>query len=202
MSHGTNESRSFDIDKAIEVVAYFVEQGVREMYTIMKMVYVADKLHLERYGRFIAGDSYAAMKEGPVPSNTYNMIKHVRGDSGYGQFARASELLSYEADHIVGVKRAVAFDELSASDLACLEEVVSIYRRVGKWAVRDMSHDTAWTRAWRGKTLFTKSASMSMELIAQELGASDELIRHLHDPNPGEAQEPAQDEGSRARKYG
>ncbi len=39
------------------------------------MMYFADRLHLERYGRFICGDSYVAMKNGPVPSFTYDILK-------------------------------------------------------------------------------------------------------------------------------
>lgn len=39
------------------------------------ILYLADKTSLEKYGRFIFGESYYAMKEGPTPSYTYNLLK-------------------------------------------------------------------------------------------------------------------------------
>ena len=47
-------------------------------HRIVKLLYFADKLHLERYGRFITGDRYIAMEYGPVPSNVYDMLKAAR----------------------------------------------------------------------------------------------------------------------------
>ena len=36
------------------------------LHTLSKVLYFADRKHLERYGRFIFGDTYIAMKFGPV----------------------------------------------------------------------------------------------------------------------------------------
>ena len=38
----------------------------------------ADKKHLERYGRFITGDTYSAMENGPVPSFAYDVVKCIK----------------------------------------------------------------------------------------------------------------------------
>ncbi len=37
----------------------------------------------ESFGRLITGDHYNAMKDGPVASNTYDIIKIARGDGRY-----------------------------------------------------------------------------------------------------------------------
>jgi uncharacterized phage-associated protein len=44
-------------------------------------MYFADRKHLEKYGRFICGDSYVAMKHGPVPSEIYDILKAVISDT-------------------------------------------------------------------------------------------------------------------------
>src|SRR5690606_29259588 len=113
----------FDVEKAIAAVGYLVEQTGASMYSIMKMMYLADKIHLERYGRFIAGDHYVAMPQGPVPSCTYNMIKHVRGEQRSRQGdERGLQYFSYSRDHEISLTQRPDYDELSNSDQQCLDE--------------------------------------------------------------------------------
>lgn len=77
----------FDPEKAVEVILYIATRAkIRDIYHVLKLLYFADKAHLERNGRFICGDSYVAMKSGPVPSGTYDIIKDIRGD-GIHSFA-------------------------------------------------------------------------------------------------------------------
>ncbi len=69
----------FDEDVAIEVILYIANRVPHPTFhLIFKIMYFADKAHLERYGRFICGDSYVAMRNGPVPSVTYDMLKGIR----------------------------------------------------------------------------------------------------------------------------
>ena len=44
-------------------------------YDIVKSLFLADKAHLNRYGRPITFDNYFAMKDGPVPNLAYNLLK-------------------------------------------------------------------------------------------------------------------------------
>lgn len=63
----------FDPEKAVEVILY-VASRVRDsgFHRVSKILYFADRDHLAMYGRFICGDSYVAMKNGPVPSGAYD----------------------------------------------------------------------------------------------------------------------------------
>ena len=76
----------FNAEKAIEVILYIAEH-IKEptFHTVSKVLYFADKEHLEKYGRFICGDSYIAMRRGPVPSGVYDLLKLARGDLGLVQ---------------------------------------------------------------------------------------------------------------------
>ncbi len=185
--HQTNKPDLFEIDKAIAAIAYLVEKTGASMYPVMKMMYLADKMHLAHYGRFIANDSYSAMKQGPVPSRTYNMIKHLRGEPARRvEDARALEFFVYGDEHKISLRKKPDYDELSGSDLECLDEVVSIYGRIGPWAVRNMSHDEAWEAAWRSR-FFKKSVPMETTSIAAQFEDGETLIEHLKDRHPGEA---------------
>lgn len=182
----------FDVSKAVAAIGYLVEKTGATMYSLMKMMYLADKMHLERYGRFIAGDNYVAMKQGPVPSCTYNMIKHVRGENCGRGFDLAAQYLAYGENFAVSLKRKPEYeDELSASDIECLEEIANIYNKVGHWAVRDMSHDDAWKSVWSRWT-FSKSVPIGVEAIAAQFEGKDPLISHLRDSTPGEAVLPSE----------
>lgn len=187
------QAETFDVEKAIAAVAHLVEKTGASMYPVMKMLYLADKMHLERYGRFISGDSYAAMEQGPVPSRTYNMVKHVRGgELRCAEDAKALQFFDYHLDtHQIIVRERPDPDELSDSDIECLDEICQIYQRAGKWAVRDMSHDDAWRKVWGSfvrRMSQRKSVPMPLEKIVAELDDAESLIAYLRDPHPGEAE--------------
>lgn len=182
-------SSQFDPRKAVAAMAYLAKQTGESLYLLLKMMYVADKLHLERTGRFIAGDSYVAMKQGPVPSSTYDLFKAVRGDrvSSPGRDL-ALATFSYGSNHEVTLKADPELDELSESDVECLGEVVELLNRFGRWAIRDMSHDEAFEEVWGNPFVrFRNSEPMSIDVIASKLQNANELLAHLHDPHPGSA---------------
>src|SRR6266446_7375344 len=54
-------------------------------YDIVKSLFLADRAHLNKYGRPITFDNYVAMEHGPVPSTAYNFLKEdARALSKYG----------------------------------------------------------------------------------------------------------------------
>ena len=69
--------------KALETLVYLANKDQRQ-YWVLKAIYLADKEHLQKYGRQMFGDRYIAMKLGPVPSLAYDIVKSVRvGAVGY-----------------------------------------------------------------------------------------------------------------------
>ena len=65
-------------DKFINATLFFAEHtnpkklGVTKL---MKLLFFADFLHYERYGRSILGDKYFRLPEGPVPSRSFNFFR-------------------------------------------------------------------------------------------------------------------------------
>lgn len=56
----------FDKEKSIEIIHYFINNGVTDLYNICKAMAFADNYHLSHYGFFMTGDRYIAMRYGPV----------------------------------------------------------------------------------------------------------------------------------------
>lgn len=163
----------FDKPKAIETILYLANRMSRShKYNICKMLYLADKTSLEKYGRFIFGESYAAMKEGATPSKSYDLLKEIAGES--------SEELKLEGNSVIPLRDA-NLDYLSESDIECLDHTISIYDKKPEKMRRD-AHDDAWEKAWenRGEK---GSADISVRSIAKTLADSEELIDYLTNRN-------------------
>jgi uncharacterized phage-associated protein len=175
---------AFDWRKAISAVSYLANETGESLYFVLKMLYLADKAHLDQYGRFISGDWYVAMSKGPVPSETYALLKALRDDERVQNHDAAAAKLRVAKDNALTPIGRDNFDELSDSDIEALDAVIASYRRLGKWAIFEMSHDDVWKTAWESKRFFAKRAPMPMDKIAEYVGG-DLLVAHVRDPQPG-----------------
>ena len=66
----------FEPEKALEAILYVASKAQTDKYATLKILYLADKLHLERYGRFISGDYYHALRHGSTPMHSYDMLEY------------------------------------------------------------------------------------------------------------------------------
>lgn len=188
MARAPRKYASFEPDKAIAAVGYLLERTEEDIYLLMKMMYLADRLHLSRYGRFIAGDEYAAMKAGPVPSVTYDLMKVVRGESkGVPGAENATRAFEFLGDNRFALRHRPDIGELSESDVECLEEVAGMRLRAGANAVVAASHDRAWAEKRATLKGEEKSCSMTIEDVAAHQDNADVLLAHLKDTHPGSA---------------
>jgi len=70
---------AFDERKATAAAAFLLEQagGSLEYFTLIKLMYFADRESLDAFGRPISGDRFVSMANGPALSTVYNLIKQV-----------------------------------------------------------------------------------------------------------------------------
>jgi uncharacterized phage-associated protein len=76
---GNNTMRisfNFDPEKTLQVVAFFLRRagGPIDKAKLMKLVYLSDRAHFIEFGVPLTGDRQYAMKWGPVPSRTLDLI--------------------------------------------------------------------------------------------------------------------------------
>ncbi len=163
----------FRPQKALAVTAYLAEQSGQSMYTILKMVYVADRMHLESYGRPITGDNFIAMKQGACPSRIYDSMKALRGEPKTNFLPDSEKYLVVDSTtHEVDVLARPAMDALSATDLECLESTIALLKSRGWQHIRDLAHDNAW----KGTSL---NATMDALEIAKNTKNGEALVSHL-----------------------
>lgn len=164
----------FDKTKAIETLIYIAKRIDHPDYgDVLKLAYLADKTSLEKYGRFIFGDTYSAMKYGAVPSHLFDLVKDAKLNGGYDFRIEGYRVIS---DRDANVKW------LSESDTECLDQIISIYGKVPSWKRINDTHDEAFHAAWnkRGRN---RSVLMPVESIASMFENSDELLDYLMNGN-------------------
>lgn len=168
----------WDKTKAVEAILYLANRLFHPTkLQIFKLLYMADKLHLERYGRFIIYDQYVAMKYGPVPSRTYDMLKPQAEDD-------FSPLRVGEDGRAIHAYRDADLNEFSQSDLECLDEILRRYGRVSLKQLMDIAHDQLWHDLTSSGERFndnslTQSVPMPLEGIVAMLPNAAELQAYL-----------------------
>jgi len=166
----TNITFQFNKTKAIEAIIYLAQKvSDSDIYGICKLLYLVDKTSLEKYGRFVFGESYCAMKEGPTPSNVYDLLKQVAKAPVYG--------LKVEGNQVIPL-REPDLDCLSESDVECLVQIISVYGKVPNWLRARDAHDDAWQESWR-KRGHKKSVKIPVERIIELLTDSVDLADYL-----------------------
>lgn len=154
----------FDPVKALEVILYIANRApIPDVIHLCKIQYFADKYHLEQYGRFVCGDNYVAMKNGPVPSRTYDIIKAARNGEASSFAIQGYQIVPF---------RDADLQVLSESDVESLDDAISKYGKLPIHTLIKVSHDAAWKSA-------NENSEISVEDIAATLEDSEAIIEHL-----------------------
>jgi len=174
MTYLANKIRmSFDKGKTINAVLYISERLIcSDFHKIFKILYFSDREHLVKYGRTITGDTYTAMKDGPVPSNTYDIFKSVRGNGYFKDDGTFSQYFSVIDWDIIKPKKKSDIDELSKTDLYYINESIDKYGKMSWDEIREKSHDYAWRNT-------AGNRNINFEDIVLEAGGDDEYIAYL-----------------------
>jgi uncharacterized phage-associated protein len=151
----------FDERKGTEALAYIAAAWPNvTIFYASKVLFFAEKKHLNAYGRPIVADTFIAMPNGPVPSTLYDFIKGNLGQSGDPDAFR--EAIDTRNHPTIVAKRPFNRDALSETDLECLDEAIAYCRSKG---FNHLSHLTHQERAWA--EAFANSA-MDYELFIDE----------------------------------
>ncbi len=171
----------FDRKTTIEALLYIAQrQEEPTLHSVYKVLYFAEKKHLEEYGRLITGDEYIAMKSGPVPSHAYEWATILRDRDSHGLTGPGGELS--EAFDVVDrirfiSKRPPRLDIFSQSEVECLDYALRLCRGKDFDELSDMSHDESWRAA-------DSDDSISIEALTLGLRDRDELLEHIRNPHP------------------
>jgi len=150
-----------------------METHTAGFHKLFKILYFAEKKHLALYGRSILGDRYVAMQAGPVPSNTYDLLKVLRGDSLFSIDVDLSKDFEVSNNHYVHLlEPKYDYDIFSESEIECLKFSIAENKNLTFGILKEKSHDEAWKSA-------DKEDTISIFEIAKAGGANEELLKYI-----------------------
>ena len=120
--------------KGTQALNYFSRKkdGQINKMKAIKLIYLADRFHLRKYGRPIVGDVYWAMKLGPIGSKTLNVANLSENNLDRNSLKYAKEFISHPKDDAkkeeIISRKEVDLDVFSQTDIEALE---TIYKEFG-----------------------------------------------------------------------
>ncbi len=126
----------------IEAIHYILKKIKKsDKIKLVKLVYLADKYHLIRYGRTITNDDYYAMEHGPVGTTVKDVLSF---DEILSKKALryASSLIEKTDNNNFKVKSDTknTFDMLSDTDKEALDFVIEKFGKMSSFKLRDYTH--------------------------------------------------------------
>lgn len=154
-------------DKVVEALTWLAnKQPGIDIFHACKTLFLADRDHLQKYGRPILGDRYVAMDDGPVPSFAYYVAQgdglHVDGQT----LEKASQAFRYDRAGRypkLFANREANSKLFSRTDLACLSDAAKKYAGMDFNKLWDLVHaDRAYNAAISS---MGENADMNYELF-------------------------------------
>jgi uncharacterized phage-associated protein len=145
----------FQEEKLVQALAFLSLRGVSDLSKLKasKLLYFADKIHLNLYGRPITGDSYACMDRGPVPSISLNEMNEAIDPEESNAEPALLKVLEIRQDFIhptfkLKDERLFVPETFSRSELEVLQEVATKYGRKSASQLIELSHlEPSWKKA-------------------------------------------------------
>ncbi len=165
-----------NIEKLIQTSAYILAkyEGVLNYTKLIKILYLADRKAIAETGYSITGDSYVSMKDGPVLSGLYSLIKNRYSDKVVQYYWNSKfQTEGYDLYKIVSF---VSEGELSDFETKTLDETDSLFHSCTYSQMIDFVHDSKNCPEW--KQTFS-SIPLAEEDIMKNIGFSDEDIKAI-----------------------
>ncbi|MBI4560385.1 MAG: SocA family protein [Candidatus Hydrogenedentes bacterium] len=166
----------FDIEKAVQVVAYLLKHEPNRQASIMKLLkllYIADRESLRDAGFPITGDDPVAMQHGPVLTRIYNLMK-TPGD--WEEPTREEDLwcqvFKRESGKLLTLLRDPGDDLLSDYERQKLDEVLSKYGSLTAAELRGATHEFP---EWRNNEVGGSSVPIPLKDILEAVERAEDF---------------------------
>ncbi|MEI7733311.1 MAG: Panacea domain-containing protein [Verrucomicrobiota bacterium] len=104
---------------------------------LIKLLYLADREALLRWGRSITTDQYVSMRHGPVLSHVLNLVTE---EDSPGDPSIWAQHVSEPEHYSVRLQSDPGEDELSTAEMQLLDEIFKKYGAKTRWNLVDITH--------------------------------------------------------------
>jgi len=176
---------SYDPRKAAQTIAYFaIKNGRNPLHVVkaVKLVYLADRESISRFGFPIQDETRVSMKHGPVNSTTYSFINGEYDATTCGW----ADFLSDRSGHRVGLAKSDLteddLDELSEAEIQVLDAVWERFGNMNVWSLRDWTHEPDNIPEWEdpgNSSLEIPLERIMHSLAIKEANAQADTVKSL-----------------------
>ena len=175
-----------DLLKIRATVLYILNkfpEGV-DYIKLFKIIYFAQQRHLSTYGRVIINETFHAKLHGPVPSFAYNAFLALENKNNQNYDDVQTFISGIEIKNkMVFSQIQPDLEELSVSDIKCLDYSFDNCKDKKSYILSEKSHDAAWLSASKSRLLDPENDRMTVLEIAKADNATDgmlDYIRNMH----------------------
>jgi uncharacterized phage-associated protein len=158
-----------------QMAAYLLKmRGGRMAYLkLIKLLYLAERKAVAKWGEPMSGDHFVSMPHGPVLSQTYDLIK---SQPSPDEISPWHNLIKEEENYEVSLSRDIEdFDELSKAEVRILDEVYAEYGTMDPFQIRDFTHDHC--QEWEDP--HGSAFPIKLEAILRAMGCEEEQVNAL-----------------------
>jgi uncharacterized phage-associated protein len=172
-----------DIGKTIQAVGVLLRrEGKRaSRLRLLKLLYIADRIALEKTGSPILGSQIVAMRHGPVHSAVFDLIKgvHIDEPAWSRHFRNVGRDVVLEEEPEVG--------KLSRYEIELLNQVVDQRIDLSDWDVAEETHGfEEWQKSYPDPSENT-SRPIPLEFLIDAVGRGADKAEIVQDMNDSEA---------------
>jgi uncharacterized phage-associated protein len=165
----------FHPKKAVEAAALLLKLHGKPMkyLGLLKMLYIADRIALERIEQPITGDDSVSMKYGPVLSGVYDLIKGNEVDDALAIWQKFISRQQQDQNYVELLAQP-EIEDLCEEEEEILQEVYNIFGKIDPFTVAEWTHSL---KEWQDPKIYNKKAiPISIEDILRNIGKSNEEI--------------------------
>lgn len=155
----------------IEAIHYLLSKiGDADKIKIVKLIYLADKYHLLRYGRTLTNDTYFAMEYGPVGSTVKDVLSLNDFSLSKNEMEYALNLLEQINNNTFRKREAAEiyeYEMLSESDIEALDFVIEKFGNMTSWDLSEYTHK--YPEWYRHEDMFKTSRTKRGQIHITEL---------------------------------
>jgi hypothetical protein len=171
----TEMNYRFNLDKALEAVAIFLEKGGGRMKVLklVKLMYLLDRTSLSVRGLPVTGGEYYSLANGPITSEVLDLINSDYW--GVDNPGRWSEFIGERENHGVELKSSPGRQHLSDAEIEMIEAIWNEHADKDQWQLVKWCHDHCdeWDEVVSGRS------DLPVENLFKVLGKSDDQIERL-----------------------
>lgn len=175
---------AYDPKKAAQLIARFIQKSGASQLNVLKavkLVYLADRESIGRFGFPILDETRVSMPHGPVNSTTYS---HINGEYDLAACGWSDYLEDKEHHQIALADPAMTdedLDELSDADLECVDAVWARFGGMNQWDLRDWTHDPKNVPEWEDPNGGSNPIPMIRIMTALGVENAKEMAEAVYD---------------------